>query len=99
MKEDLKIKIDKFLKVANSETIWELYYTEDNSNNNYMFCDKKNNNIVFCFSNYEELEDFITDKIENYKIENASDEIKEVFEEYFIKSSIEDKLNIYSCKY
>ena len=84
MKEDLKIKIDKFLKVANSETIWELYYTEDNSNNNYMFCDKKNN-IVFCFSNYEELEDFITDKIENYKIENASDEIKEVFEEYFIK--------------
>ena len=99
MKEDLKIKIDKFLKVANSETIWELYYTEDNSNNNYMFCDKKNNNIVFCFSNYEELEDFITDKIENYKIENTSDEIKEVFEEYFIKSSIEDKLNIYSCKY
>ena len=41
MKEDLKIKIDKFLKVANSETVWELYYTEDNSNNNYMFCDKK----------------------------------------------------------
>ena len=30
---------------------------------------------------------------------DINDRIKEVFEEYFIKSSIEDKLNIYSCKY
>ena len=39
---------------------------------------------------------------ENYKhffIFKRSNEIKEVFEEYFIKSSIEDKLDIYSCKY
>ena len=57
MKEDLKIKIDKFLKVANSETIWELYYTEDNSNNNFNFdfetVMKQLDEIAYEFTNYE----------------------------------------------